>query len=71
MILSNCLVSPGGRLKVQRKCRGKEARAELINCNLAPWERKLELADNFLSTLQTRGDSSVMLGLVVPKGSPR
>jgi hypothetical protein len=48
-----------------------DARAEFINFSRAPWERKLELAVNFLSNRQTNGDNSVIVGFVVPKGKPR
>jgi hypothetical protein len=56
---------------VHRKCRGIKAKAEQIIYNLAPWDKKLEQEDNFLSNLQTKGDNSTMVGLVVPRGNPR
>jgi hypothetical protein len=71
MIRSNCLVRPGGSFNAHKKCRGIDEIAELINCNLAPWERKLELAESFLSSLQTKGDNSEIVGFVVPTGNPK
>jgi hypothetical protein len=46
IILSNYFVRPGDNCSVHRKCRGIEAKAEQISCNLSPWDKKLELEDN-------------------------
>jgi hypothetical protein len=47
-----------------------EAKAELINCILAPCGKKEELEENILSNLETKGIKSLIKGLVVPKGKP-
>jgi hypothetical protein len=48
-----------------------DAKAELINYKRAPCDKKLELEVSFLSKRHTKGDNSVIVGLVVPIGRPR
>ena len=62
---------PRGISKLHRKKIGTEDNAEFKYCNLPPWARKDELALSLLSILSTSGMRSIILGLVVPTGSPR
>ena len=39
-------------------------------CSLLPWFKKQDVADNLLSILSTRGERSLIDGLVVPIGRP-
>jgi hypothetical protein len=48
-----------------------ELKAEEISCSLAPWDKKIDVAVNLLSSPLTMGRRSLMHGLVVPKGSPK
>jgi hypothetical protein len=62
---------PGGSSKEHKKKVDMDDRAESTSCNLAPWDKKLDIEVNLLSNLVTIGARSFIFGFVVPKGKPR
>ena len=50
---------------------GKAEKTELVNSSLLAWLRKIDVAASLLSHLLTRGEKSMTLGFVNPRGRPR